>query len=135
VSTSVIDASALVELLLGTPRGRNVDQVVAGTALIAPAHIDAEVFSALGRMHRAGLMSARLVSSRLGWLENAQIERAPLSPLLSGAWKRRQNLSLVDALYVELAATTTGAALVTCDRGMAANCLDAVLVTGAVTST
>jgi len=36
-------------------------------------------------------------------LTEAPIERHPLSPLLLGAWRRRKNLRLVDALYVELA--------------------------------
>src|SRR5450759_471081 len=56
---AVVDASALVDFLLGTDRGRAVGPVLGRfAALHAPAHIDAEVLSALGRLHRAGTITA-----------------------------------------------------------------------------
>ncbi|TMC46134.1 MAG: type II toxin-antitoxin system VapC family toxin [Chloroflexi bacterium] len=99
----VVDASAIIELLLATAVGRTVAQRIQRQGLHAPAHIDAEALSALGRLQRNGQLSERDVSSRLKLLTEAPIERHPLSPLLLGAWRRRKNLRLVDALYVELA--------------------------------
>ena len=99
----VLDASALVELLLGTELGGAVRSRLRHTSLHAPAHLDAEVISALGRMHRAGRLPASEVKRRLGALVRAPIERHALGPLVDGAWDRRENLRLLDALYVELA--------------------------------
>ncbi|NNF08688.1 MAG: type II toxin-antitoxin system VapC family toxin [Acidimicrobiia bacterium] len=100
----VVDASAMVDLLVGTNPAPAVDEALRDRQLFAPAHFDAEILSALGRLHREGRLSVRQVATRLGRLAEAPIERQPLAPLLAGAWSRRSNLRLVDALYVELAA-------------------------------
>lgn len=71
----------------------------------APAHFDAEVLSALGRMHRAGVLTVAQVEAALEELRQAPVTRHELSPLLAGAWARRDILRLTDALYVELADT------------------------------
>src|SRR2546427_11454402 len=100
---AVVDASAVIDLLLAGRVGRAVARRVRGHELGAPAHVDAEVLSGLGRLHRAGFLSASQVASRLEWLSSAELRRHPIAPLLRGAWRRRHNLRLVDALYVELA--------------------------------
>lgn len=115
----VIDASAVVDLLLGNDVGSKVEFRLRGRELHAPAHLDAEVLSALGRLHRAGQLDDEQVSERLDALATAAIERHPLSNLLVGAWTRRHTLRLVDALYVELA-EQLGAALLTTDSPLAA---------------
>jgi predicted nucleic acid-binding protein len=73
------------------------------TVLHAPAHVDAEVLSALGRIHRAGLVSARRVDRALEQAVSLPVERHAVNGLARGAWRRRQRLRLADALYVELA--------------------------------
>lgn len=98
--------------------------------MLAPAHIDAEVLSALGRLQRAGGLSEAEVEERLELLAGSPVERQPLAPLLDGAWARWHNLRLVDALYVELAAQLDGAPLVTTDSGMASACTSAELLGG-----
>ena len=118
----VLDASAMVDLLIGAAVGVAVAERIEGELAHAPGHFDAEVLSALGRLHRAGLLSAPQVGSRLARLEEAPIERHPLVGLSRGAWGKRANLRLADALYVELAAQldapllTTDAALAAADR-------------------
>ena len=118
----VLDASAMVDLLLGTALGAAVAARLRGQQLHAPAHFDAEVLSALGRLHRAGSLSAGQVRTRLTRLESAPVERHSIVELGRGAWRRRSNLRLVDALYVELAerlaapVLTTDAALAAADR-------------------
>lgn len=47
-----------------------------------------------------------------------RLQRHALESLLAGAWARRENLRLVDSLYVELAAQLN-APLVTTDRRLA----------------
>jgi predicted nucleic acid-binding protein len=115
----VVDASALVDLLLGNDVGIRVEYRLRGQELNAPAHLDAEVLSALGRLHRAGELNDEQVSERLDALATATIERHPLATFLAGAWTRRHTLRLVDALYVELA-EQLGATLLTTDGPLAA---------------
>jgi predicted nucleic acid-binding protein len=111
----VADASALVDLLLGNELGLAVRRRITGQVLHAPAYIDAEVLSALGRLHRAGELGVDEVEDKLGSLAAAPITRHPVNELVLGAWARRHRLRLADALYVELA-TARGWHLVTTDR-------------------
>lgn len=115
----VVDASALIDLLLGNELGEAVGERLSDHEMHAPAHLDAEVLSALGRLQRDGRLTAAQVRARLDRLADAPIERRLLGPLVLGAWARRRNLRLVDALYVELAEQLEGA-LVTTDRRLAA---------------
>jgi predicted nucleic acid-binding protein len=115
----VIDASAVVEALLGTDLGVKVRTRMRGHQLHAPAHLDAEVLSALGRLHRAGELSQSSVSEALDALAAAPIHRHPLGALLLGAWRRRENQRLVDALYTELAASLDSIPLLTTDARLA----------------
>lgn len=111
----VVDASTMVDLLLGNEVGGAVRRRLAGHALHAPAHLDAEVLSALGRLHRAGELEAEEVESMLRDLEAAPIQRHDVSGLLFGAWSRRHQLRLADALCVQLA-VIRDLPLVTTDR-------------------
>jgi predicted nucleic acid-binding protein len=111
----VLDASAFVDLLLGNPLGAAVRARLTGQSLHAPGHVDAEVLSALGRLHRAGDLDDDTVTWLLGRVADAPLQRHHVHGLLAGAWTRRHQLRLADALYVELAAAR-GAPLVTTDR-------------------
>ncbi|MDP9093140.1 MAG: type II toxin-antitoxin system VapC family toxin [Actinomycetota bacterium] len=111
----VADASALVDLLLANDLGGAVGKRLAGTGLHAPAHVDAEVLSAFGRLHRAGELEADMVEMKLNALAAAPITRHAVHGLLLGAWARRHRLRLADALYIELAAQLD-CPLVTTDR-------------------
>lgn len=99
----VIDASALVDLLLGTERAGSIRNAVRGRRLAAPAHVDVEVMSALARLERGGELSDHDVTVRIERLADAPIDRAPLPPLVVGAWARRTTTRITDSLYVELA--------------------------------
>lgn len=125
----VLDASAVVEALLGTVIGVRVRERMRGCRLHAPAHLDAEVLSALGRMRRAGELGQATVATSLEELAAAPIRRHPLGALLAGAWARRDRHSLVDALYVELAGTLAPAPLLTTDARLARSHDRAELVT------
>lgn len=111
----VIDASAMVDLLLDNELGRATYRRVADHVLHAPTHIDAEVLSALGRLHRARTLDPSTVGSLIHRVATAPLQRHPLVGLLQGAWGRRSQLRLADALYIELAASL-GLPLVTTDR-------------------
>lgn len=124
----MLDASAAVEALLGSSRGSAVRHRMRGTQLHAPAHLDAEVLSALGRLHRAGDVRADTVTAALNELAAAPIARHPLPGLLLDAWLIRDRLRLVDALYVVLS-EQLDARLVTTDARLARGSEIAELVT------
>jgi len=112
VEQLVLDASALIDLLRESEA--LVRSRVDGRSLHAPAHLDAEVLSGLGRLHRAGLVDAQAVNAALAAVAAAPITRHDVTSLLEGAWARRDQLRLADALYVELAERLT-ARLITTD--------------------
>lgn len=114
----VLDASAAVEALLGSTTGLAVRHRMRGTRLHAPAHLDAEVLSALGRLHRAGDVPADAVTTGLTALSTAPIARHSLPGLLTAAWQMRDRLRLVDALYVALS-EQLGTRLLTTDGRLA----------------
>jgi predicted nucleic acid-binding protein len=114
----VLDASVMVALLTSTAAVEPIASRLRGHIVHVPAHFDAEVLSALGRLHRAGLIPTEEVSSGLAQLARAPYERHPLAPLLAAAWDHRANVRLVDALYLALS-DAFGAPLLTLDRGLA----------------
>lgn len=114
----VLDASAAVELLLRTPAGIRVEAALRGARVAVPAHFDAEVLSALGRLVRGGALAERLVEPVLDELARAPFVRYALQPLLDAAWGLRHNLALRDALYITLARRLK-ARIVTADARLA----------------
>jgi predicted nucleic acid-binding protein len=122
----------MVEALIGTQLGSQVRARMRGCELHAPAHLDAEILSGLGRLHRAGDLDAEIVATALSELAVAPIARHPLAELLLGAWAAREQLRLVDALYVELSGALS-AAIVTTDARLARACASAELVTAPTT--
>jgi predicted nucleic acid-binding protein len=118
----VVDASAVVQALLCTELGIAVRERMRGCRLYAPAHLDAEVLSAVGRLHRAGDVGAAAAGAAVNALAVAPIVRHPLAGLLAAAWSERERLRLVDALYVELARSLGSIALLTTDTRLAREC-------------
>lgn len=116
MSLAVIDASALVAFYAADdPRREAVAQrLAAGDALFAPAHLDAEVVSALRGLARPNRRLRAAVPGALRHLAGFPIRRMPLAPLLGRMWELRDNLTAYDAAYVCLAERLDGP-LVTCD--------------------
>jgi len=125
----VVDASAMVDLLVGSDHAGSIETHLHDSELHAPGHFDAEVLSALGRLHRANQLTTRQVTERVDLVASSPIVRHPLAALLTGAWRRRGNLRLVDALYVELA-SMLDTLIVTTDRGLASASRRARLIEG-----
>lgn len=120
-----------MEALLGTAVGLAVRDRMRGRVLPAPAHLDAEVLSALGRLVRAGEMEERSPAvAILCELAVAPVRRHPLSPLRAGAYERRARLRLLDALYVELASALGSVPLLSTDGRLARACTLVDLVAG-----
>ena len=125
---AVIDASAAVDVLLRNARCRRVEQALADFDLIAPAHIDVEVLSALHRHVRAGADTMLEMTSRLALWQSWPITRVALPTLLRGAASLANSVRIPDTFYIELA-EQYAVPLITCDRGMAASSARAILVT------
>jgi predicted nucleic acid-binding protein len=116
----VLDASVLVELLLGTERGRSIAARVAdpAVALHVPHLADLEVIQALRRYVAAGDLDTESAASAVETLHLLDLERHAHEPLLDRVWKLRRNLTAYDAVYVALAEALE-TTLLTCDRRLA----------------
>jgi len=114
----VVDASAVVELLRRTSAGRRAANALRGATLTAPAHLDAEVLSALARLAREDPGETTAVARRIRQFARAPILRYPCAPLLAAAWAVRESIAVRDALYVALA-QRLDAPLVTADTRIA----------------
>ena len=101
----VIDASALVDLLLDLPRSKLVRAHLAerGGQLHAPHLLDVEVLSFLRRVVRAGTISASGAATAVADLLETPIERYPHAILGARIWELRENFTAYDAVYVALA--------------------------------
>lgn len=118
---AVVDASLVVDLINGSRSAPAIAERLRGCMLHAPAHLNAETLSALGRLHRAGALTADDVGVRLEQVIRLPVQHHPVTDLLIGAWRLRENYRLADALYVHLAASL-GAPLLTVDGPLARSC-------------
>jgi predicted nucleic acid-binding protein len=118
MSRLILDASAVVDYLVASSVHDTIENHLRGAEVHVPAHFDAEVLSALGRLQRAGKLTGAEVEERVALTSQSPLHRHLLMPLLIGAWLRRRNLRLVDALYVELASQLE-ATIITTDVGLA----------------
>lgn len=115
----VCDASALLELLLGTRAGDAVDRVLRDRfAADAPALFDIEVCAAARSRVARGRLTAPRADELLADLAELPIVAWPHGPLLTRVWALRENVSAYDAVYVALAEALE-AQLVTADRRLA----------------
>ncbi|MDP2320709.1 MAG: type II toxin-antitoxin system VapC family toxin [Acidobacteriota bacterium] len=116
----VLDASALVELLLNTEAGQLVAMRIADSTLgvHVPHLADVEVAQALRRYASSGEIQAKDAAVALEDLQSLDLQRHAHEPLLDRVWSLRQNLSAYDAVYVALAEVLDTVVL-TCDGRLA----------------
>jgi predicted nucleic acid-binding protein len=120
VSLAVVDASVLTAFYASDdPRRATVSaRLASGDALFAPAHVDAEVVSALRGLARVNARVARAAPAALAHLAGFPIRRMPLPPLLDRMWQLRSNVTPYDAAYIALA-ERLASPLITCDAKLA----------------
>ena len=113
---TVLDASAVVELLLGTERGRAVAARIADPqlGLDAPHLLEVEVAQALRRLVSSGDVDEETAAVALDDLVSLDIERHSHEWLLGRVWMLRDSLTAYDAVYVALAEALDTTVL-TCD--------------------
>ena len=117
----VIDASALVELLLRGPAAETIEARLSapGLALCAPHLIDVETTQAIRRHALKGDIAAERGELALTRLAELRLRRYPHTALLPRIWRLRDNVSAYDAAYLALA-EVLDAPLLTRDRRLAA---------------
>jgi len=114
-SPLVIDASALVELLLRTIKGERVERAVGAADLAAPDLVNAEVMQGLRGLERGGKLTAARAGRAIARLSESSIWQVPTGTLVREAWSMRANFSAYDACYLALA-RALGCPLLTTDR-------------------
>lgn len=118
----VLDASAVVDLLLGLPPHEvTVANLIAAEAphVFAPHLLDVEVAQVIRQRVLSGAVRASDAVEALRVLGMLPIIRHPHLPFLERAFELRQNATVYDAVYLVLA-EALGATLVTRDRALAA---------------
>jgi predicted nucleic acid-binding protein len=118
----VIDASALVELLVGgTPRAAALAARIAdpSVSLHAPHLIDLEVASVLRGLEAHKLLTPALAARAVVDLLALDLVRYAHDSLVPRVWQLRGNLTAYDAVYIALA-ENLASPLVTCDGKLAA---------------
>lgn len=115
----VLDASALVDVVLGRPgAGWLIDTMAAGD-LVAPAHQPAEAVSALSRLERSGALATDDAHAALEEATSLPQSLVPLdAALVRRAFALRERVRVPDGLYVALG-ERLGAAVLTTDRRLA----------------
>ncbi|MGN6687869.1 MAG: type II toxin-antitoxin system VapC family toxin [Actinomycetales bacterium] len=115
---TVIDASAMVEVLVGREVAPVLLDVVAGS-VEAPHLLDVEVASVLRGLERGGKLLPSASAQALRDFFEFGIERHALEPLAGRVWQLRHQFTAYDASYLALAEALE-APLYTCDRKLLA---------------
>jgi predicted nucleic acid-binding protein len=116
----VVDASAILEVLLQTPAAMQVSTRVfaPGETLHAPHLLDIEIAHALRRYARSAVISSQRGREALADLADMPIYRYPHAVLFPRIWELRNVLTAYDAAYLALA-EALDAPLITRDRALA----------------
>lgn len=115
----VLDAAALVDVVLDQSAKEWVLGRLDGHAVCAPAHQPAEVLSALARLQRAGDIDEDVAREALQ--EARELNQELVLPTAAGvvrAFELRDRIRVLDGLYVALA-EERACPLVTTDRRLA----------------
>ena len=117
----VVDASALLEVLLNTPAGLPIAERLFAEAetLHAPHLLDLEIAQVLRRYTRSGELDQQRGLQALEDLADLPLTRYPHTLFLSRIWELRDNVTAYDAAYIALA-EALGAPLLTRDAALAA---------------
>lgn len=116
----VADASAVLELLLGTTDAFDIQRRLFenGESLHAPHLMDLEIAQVLRRYVLIGEMTPQRGKQALTDLADLEIFRYPHDLFLSRIWELRHNVTAYDAAYLALAESLP-APLITCDARLA----------------
>jgi len=116
----VIDASAVIEWILNTSRGRSIGKRLTDGVeqLHAPYLLDIEVLQVVRRYSLRNVISEVRGRQAIEDYGDLLVKRYPHTPLLTRIWELKANLSAYDAAYVALS-EALNAPLLTCDSRLA----------------
>lgn len=115
----VLDASALVDVVLDQPAADWVLEQIADGDVHAPAHQSAEVLSAVSRQVRAGELGAAEAEDAVKEASDLPQQFAvPTFDQVRRAFSLRERIRVLDGLYVALA-EERGCPLITTDHRLA----------------
>lgn len=101
---SVVDASLLIDVLVGLPAGRPWRTWVASSdALAAPDCVGVELGRYLRRHTLSGVLDARDAQRSFVTFRALGVETYPTGPLLAESFALRENFTFDDGLYIALA--------------------------------
>ena len=115
----VVDASAVIEVLVGRAPPSLAPRLAAETTLHAPHLLDTEVLHGLRRLVASRHLTDDQADEARSSFDALTIDRYPHAPLSTRVWSLRGNLSAYDATYVALA-EALDAPVVTTDARLAA---------------
>lgn len=110
---TVIDASAMVEALLGRAPEESLLAALSGD-VNAPHLLDVEVLSVLRGLSLGGKVSPQRADEARRDYFDLTVVRTPMQPLSDRVWDLRHQLTSYDAAYVALA-EALDVELLTCD--------------------
>lgn len=110
----VVDASAVIEVLVGGPNETLAARLAEEPVLHAPHLLDTEVLHVLRRLEQRGELTPERTAWARGLFDQLTIDRYPHQPLSERVWELRPKVSAYDATYVALAEALE-ATLVTTD--------------------
>jgi predicted nucleic acid-binding protein len=115
----VVDASAILEVLLDPPSATEIAQRLFAMreTIHVPHLIDLEVLQALRRYARSEMTSSR-AEKALQIYGDMPMKRYSHKVLMPRIWELRHNFTTYDASYIALA-EALDAPLITCDRAFA----------------
>ena len=115
---AVLDASAVVEIVLGTRAGVKIRRRLADPALSlhSPELVDLEVLNAIRRYVQSNRVTLDRATAAFRNLSELDLRRHRHGPMLGRIWARRSNLTAYDAAYVTLAEILDGPLLTTDGR-------------------
>ena len=113
--TVVLDASVVVELVLGTRVGAKARERLLDPriSLHGPELLDLEVLNVLRRYVQAGRVAGDRAEAAVRRLNELDLRRHRHGPMLPRIWSWRANLTAYDATYVTLAEVLGGPLLTT----------------------
>lgn len=112
----VLDAAALVDVVIDQPTRLWVLETLRDQEVVAPAHQPAEVLSVIARLHRAGDLTTREANQALDEAMSLPQELVPVkADQVRRAFELRERIRVLDGLYVALA-EERGIALLTTDQ-------------------
>jgi predicted nucleic acid-binding protein len=116
----VADASVILEVLLNTAIGAEVDKQLfaPGQTIQIPYLTDLEVLQVLRRYSRTTIISDIRAKEAIQDYTDMPLNRYPHSVLMPRIWELRHNFTAYDAAYIALA-EALDSPLMTCDRAFA----------------